>query len=100
MEGDGRQREIGRDPLYRVAYEEAIRALSLQQEVIESIRGRAGLLLSAASITTSFLGAQALDGGRSGLVAWLALSIFVGVAVGRWEFSGRASGNSPPTRAS
>lgn len=81
MEGDGRQGETNRDALYKVAYEEAVRALSLQQEVIESIRGRAGLLLSAASITTSFLGAQALDGGDSGPASWLALSIFVAVAV-------------------
>jgi hypothetical protein len=48
---------------YRIAYEEAVRALSQQHEMIDSLRTRAGLLLPAAAITTSFLGAQALDTG-------------------------------------
>jgi len=84
-----------KDLLYKVAYDEAVRALSEQQEVIDSFRTRAGLLLSAAAITTSFLGAQALDGGDSNLGAWLALIAFVGVAAislailwpRRWEFT-------------
>jgi len=58
------------------------------------VRG-AGLLLSSAAITTSFLGAQALDGGDSNLAAWLAMAGFVGVAVvslailwpRQWEFT-------------
>jgi hypothetical protein len=49
--------------LYKVAYDEAVRALSEQRDAIDSFRTRAGLLLSAAAITTSFLGAQALEGG-------------------------------------
>lgn len=84
-----------KDLLYKVAYDEAVRALSEQQAVIDSFRTRAGLLLSAAAITTSFLGAQALDGGDSNLAAWLALVGFVGVAAislailwpRRWEFT-------------
>lgn len=84
-----------KDILYKVAYDEAVRALSEQQRVIDSFRTRAGLLLSAAAITTSFLGAQALDSGNSSLAAWLALASFVGVAVvslailwpRRWEFT-------------
>lgn len=81
--------------LYNVAYEEAVRALSEQQGVIDSFRTRAGALLSAAAITTSFLGAQAL--GSEGLngTAWAALVVFAGVAVAslailwprRWEFT-------------
>jgi len=39
---------------YRIAYEEAVRALSQQHEMIDSLRTRAGLLLPAAAITTSF----------------------------------------------
>jgi hypothetical protein len=38
------------------------------------------MLLSAAAITTSFLGAQALQGGGSSPFAWLALIDFVAVA--------------------
>lgn len=72
-----------------------MRALSEQQEAIESFRTRAGLLLSAAAITTSFLGAQALDGGDSNVATWLAMTTFVGAAVvslailwpRRWEFT-------------
>lgn len=62
--------------------------------MIDSFRSRAGLLLSAAAITTSFLGAQALGEGSSAF-AWLAMAGFVGVAVAalailwprRWEFT-------------
>ena len=80
--------------LYKLAYEEAGRALSEQQSVIDSFRTRAGLLLSAAAITTSFLGAQAL-GEASSALAWFAMGGFVGVAVlslailwpRRWELT-------------
>jgi hypothetical protein len=67
--------------LYEVAYDEAVRALSEQQGVIDSLRTRAGLLLSAAAITTSFLGAQALDEGDPSLAVWLAMASFVGLAL-------------------
>jgi hypothetical protein len=53
---------VSQDLLYKVVYDEAVRALSEQQAAIESVRSRAGLLLSAAAVTTSFLGAQALQG--------------------------------------
>jgi hypothetical protein len=84
-----------KDLLYKVAYDEAVRALTEQQAVIDSFRTRAGLLLSSAAITTSFLGAQALHGGNSSLSAWLALTDFVAVAgvslailwPYRWEFT-------------
>ncbi|MDQ3725287.1 MAG: hypothetical protein M3335_05270 [Actinomycetota bacterium] len=83
------------DLLYKVAYDEAVRALSEQQAVIDSFRNRAGLLLSAAAVTTSFLGAQALQGGSSSPFSWLALAGFVGVAAAslailwprRWEIT-------------
>jgi hypothetical protein len=61
---------------YRLAYEEAIRSLSQQKGIVESFHTRAGLLLSAAAITTSFLGAQVLESGRPGVPAWLALACF------------------------
>jgi hypothetical protein len=76
-QGDAEQ---DKDALYRVAYEEATRARSEQLALIDSFRARAGLLLSAAAITTSFLGAQALGGGSWGWPSWVALGSFVGVA--------------------
>jgi hypothetical protein len=86
-----------KDILYRVAYDEAVRALSEQQVVIDSFRSRTGLLLSAAAVTTSFLGAQALKLGELTPAAWLALAGFTGVALAslailwprRWEFAAR-----------
>src|SRR4051794_40202256 len=86
---------MSKDLLYKVAYDEAVRALSEQQVVIESFRSRAGLLFSAAAITTSFLGAQTLQGGDSSALAWLALTSFGGVAAlslallwpYRWQFT-------------
>jgi len=71
---------VSQDLLYKVAYDEAVRALSEQQAVIDSFRARAGQLFSVAAITTSFLAAQALRGGDSNLVSWSALLCFVGVA--------------------
>jgi hypothetical protein len=48
------------DPRVALLYSEAIRTLDQQQAVVESIRGRSGILLSAAAITTSFLAGVAL----------------------------------------
>jgi hypothetical protein len=84
---------VSQDLLYKVAYDEAVRALSEQQGVIDSLRARAGLLLSTAAVTTSFLGPQALHGGSLSFFSWLALTGFVGVATAslailwprRWE---------------
>lgn len=67
-----------KDILYRVAYEEAVRALAEQQA--DSFRSRAGLLLSSAAITTSFLGAHFFEGGNLSFPSWLALAAFVGTA--------------------
>lgn len=86
---------MSNDLLYKVAYDEAVRALSEQQAEIDSFRTRGGMLLSAAAITTSFLGAQTLQGGGSSPFAWLALIDFVAVAAVslailwpyRWEFT-------------
>jgi hypothetical protein len=44
---------VAADQLYKVAYDEAVRALSEQQATIESVRTRTGLLLSDAAVTTS-----------------------------------------------
>lgn len=68
------------DALYKVAYDEAVRLLSEQETVIDGLRSRAGVLFSAAAITTSFLGARALHGTDWSLLSWLALATFAGVA--------------------
>ena len=86
---------VAKELLYKVAYDEAVRALSEQREMIDGLRSRAGLLFSAAAVTTSFLGAQALQSGGPGRFYWLALTGFVGVAMAmlailwpqRWEFT-------------
>ncbi|MGD9736598.1 MAG: hypothetical protein AB7V58_13505 [Solirubrobacterales bacterium] len=57
-----------------------MRALSEQRAVIDSLRTRAGLLLSSAAVTTSFLGGQAIHGSRVGVLAWLGLLDFAAVA--------------------
>ena len=71
---------MSEDPFYKVAYDEAVRALSEQQEGVESLRSRAGLLLSVAAITTSFLGAHAFRVGPQSVFAWLALLAFLAMA--------------------
>jgi hypothetical protein len=68
-----------KDALCKVVYDEAVRALSEQQVVIDSVRGRAGYLLSAAAITTSVLSALALPSSSSSPMVWVALAAFVGV---------------------
>jgi len=71
---------VAKGQLYKVAYDEAVRALSEQQGAIDNLRARAGLLFSAAAITTSFLGAQALRGGSLNFSSWLALLTFFAMA--------------------
>jgi hypothetical protein len=44
----------------RIVYEESVRTLAQQRELLEGLRKRAGTLLGAASISTAFLSAQAL----------------------------------------
>jgi hypothetical protein len=71
---------VPKDSLYKVAYDEAVRALSEQQKLIESFHARAGLLFSAAAVTTSFLGAQPLRGVKPPLLVWLACLCFLGAS--------------------
>jgi hypothetical protein len=86
--------------IYKVAYDEAVRALAEQQTVIESFRTRAGLLLSVAAVTTSFLGAQAFEVGHASLFSWLALLTFAAGSAASlailwprpWEFTASPRG--------
>jgi hypothetical protein len=48
--------------LERLAYEEAKRAIDRQSNALDELRGRAGILLAALSLATSFLSGLALSG--------------------------------------
>lgn len=67
--------------LYKVAYDEAVRALSEQQAVVDSFRTRAGLVFSAAAVTASLVAPRALHYGGENPAIWLAMLCFLGVAV-------------------
>lgn len=84
------------DDAYKLAYDEAIRALSQQQTVLDNFRTRAGILLSGAAIATSFLGGRALEDGSLRIWSCAAISAFVAVGVStililwprrHWEFA-------------
>lgn len=47
---------------YELAYVEAKRAFEDQERTVVELRSRAGTLIAAAAITTSFFGGQALSG--------------------------------------
>jgi hypothetical protein len=70
-------------PQYELAYEEAKRALDAQEKVVNELRSRAGVLIAAAAITTSFFGGRAFADGDVGPAGWVATICFglLGVAV-------------------
>jgi hypothetical protein len=65
---------------YEAVYDEARRALELQRSALDGLRTRAGIVLSAGAVATSFLGGQALQDGVSAL-DWIATGLFVALAV-------------------
>jgi hypothetical protein len=71
------------DLVAKLAYEEALRAVSQQGTSLDELRARTGALLSAAIIATSFLGAIAAKGGGPGLPHkfWGPVGLFMGVAL-------------------
>ena len=91
----------GDEDIYGLVYDEAVRALDDQRSVLDNMRTRSGIVLSAAAVTTSFFGGLSLRDASTGPLAWTAVAAFVlcGVAglailfpLGRWEF--RASPTS------
>jgi hypothetical protein len=73
-----------------IVYEASVRSVARQQTALDNIRSRAGTLLAAAAIVTSFLGAEALlDPGSEAnsvdrslqLPEILAIGAFVGLAI-------------------
>lgn len=61
--------------LAELAYEASLRRLDKQEQLLEELRARTGLLLAAASLAASFLGRPALDADPV-LLAGLALLAF------------------------
>lgn len=72
---------MSEDPRYALVWSEALRALSQQQSLLESIRSRTATLISAAAISTSFLGGVAFDDGDVGKAGVVAVALF-GLASG------------------
>jgi hypothetical protein len=82
-----------------LAYEESKRALDQQADVLDALRARTGILLTAISITATFLGARALDlvgfqewtwAAIAGFAAAGAFSLAVLWPRGEWHFSSNA----------
>lgn len=82
------------DPRLAIVLSEAIRAIDGQQGNLDNLRSRVGILLSAATIATSFLGGIALEG-RSlqafgyGAIGLFILHIVLGLAIlwpRGWQF--------------
>jgi hypothetical protein len=71
-------RPVAADPRLEFIYREALRGLTQQQAVVESLLNRAGILIFALSFANSLLGARALADGL-GAWDWVALGSLVGV---------------------
>lgn len=63
--------------LAEIAYEASLRSLDKQEELLDELRARTGLLLAASSLAASFLGRPALERAEPVIVA-LALLAFAG----------------------
>lgn len=65
------------DPRLAIVLAEAIRAIDGQRENLDNLHSRVGILLSAATIATSFLGGFALDRPSVGWPGIVAVGLFV-----------------------
>lgn len=65
-------------PDYRLAYDEAVRALRAQADEHSSLRTRAGTILATSLVVTSFFGGQAVArNAPASSLAWLAVIAFL-----------------------
>jgi hypothetical protein len=78
---DGGASQTG-DPRIALAYDESVRAIVQQQDALNGLHTRAGLVLSAAAITSSLFAAQVLRDGPPSCLTWNALAAFVVVGIG------------------
>jgi hypothetical protein len=89
------------DPRITLTYEESVRAITQQQNALDSLHTRAGLVLSAAAITSSLFATQVMRHGDPSCLTWNALAAFVVVGAGTlyvlwprkgWRFSNKVPG--------
>ena len=60
-----------------IVYEESVRAITQQEAALDGLRARTGTLLAAASITTAFIGGEALAREpRLVFASWAAITAF------------------------
>jgi hypothetical protein len=86
-------------PQYALVYQEALRTIDRQEDDLDELRSRAGLLIAAAAVVTSVFGANAAAGGVSSaetvaLAAFLvcaAACVWVLMPGGRWTFKNSAT---------
>jgi hypothetical protein len=64
-----------------LAYNEAVRAITHQAGLVDGLRSRAGILLGATSLVTSFFGTVALSDGDVSVWDALAVAAFVATAL-------------------
>jgi hypothetical protein len=64
------------DARRKLAYEESVRALEIQSSSLDDLRSRTGILLTALSLSATFLGARALDHSGFCTLNWIALVFF------------------------
>ena len=65
-------------PEFRLAYDEAVRALRAQADEHSSLRGRAGTILATSLVVTSFFGGQAVArNAPASSLGWLAVIAFL-----------------------
>jgi hypothetical protein len=71
-------------PLEHLAYDEATRAIDRQSTSLDGLRARAGILLAAVSLATSFFGGLALGDGdlSTPAIAFVVVAILSGLAAG------------------
>ena len=62
---------------YELAFEEAARALDAQERAVNELRSRAGVLIAAAAITTSFFGSRGVTGDHLSGWVWAAVGTFI-----------------------
>jgi hypothetical protein len=73
---------MSEDASFRVAYEEAVRALRGQADTFNGIRQRAGTVLATSMVVTAFFGGQAVASGASAnSTGWLAVAAFMAAGV-------------------
>jgi hypothetical protein len=96
MAEQGNPRAPGDLDAYKVAFDEAVRAIEGQRASVDEIRTRSGILLSAAAIITGFLGPSALQPGSTFVIALAAAAlllatvgpiVFVLLPTDGWAFS-------------